>query len=520
VRILNIDTADLSALGTLSSGSVQAVSLNVPLQVMLSDPPAVQALMQWVREGGTVLLHTDAAQLFGYRTVAPRAATNAVAGQSFGRARAALPFGANPLLWSLRGAPSPPGAASFAGAATVQAPAGTVRAAPLTNVPAVRLVYYQMAPDDHLAYGHPSGIPLLRVADITGNNPDGPLYAAALASYGRGWAFFSPSLVEQHRADGAAFVQGLLRLISVSPRGTGAAPSAGAATGPAGMFGFPSPPNSSPRRRTPQRRGGFDAAAFLGPFALAVFGGDTDENPDAVPPLDANAVNAAQAGTASTLDSSTAGLIMSRREADAMARLLNRARGDNVSRARAITALYLLRLRLELQRENLDAAATWLTAAQRVAGAAAETLLWRGAMAVDDAEELSNAAPVRAERWREAATVWNAALSAPSLYAAGVLPARDNISGAPRAFVQAWVSGAVAAANRAAGEPPLVQVVSSGASDITLRHNGDHAGLQNIVPSLQRWMPSPVCWAGAATKKSSSFFPISIAMPTTALASA
>jgi hypothetical protein len=102
VRILSINSADLSPLQNLASSNVQAVSLDVPLQVVLSDPASMQALMQWVREGGTVLLHTDAAQLFGYRTVAPRQATNAVAGQSFGRARAALPFGANPLLWSLR----------------------------------------------------------------------------------------------------------------------------------------------------------------------------------------------------------------------------------------------------------------------------------------------------------------------------------------------------------------------------------------------------------------------------------
>jgi hypothetical protein len=186
------------------------------------------------------------------------------------------------------------------------------------------------------------------------------------------------------------------------------------------------------------------------------------------------------------VQASTTGLIITRREADALARLLGRARGDNISRARALTALYLLRLRLELQRENLDAATAWLTAAQRVAGSAAETLLWRGALAADDAEELSSTSVYRAARWREAANSWAAALTAPSLYAAGVQPARDNLSGVPRAFVQTWIAGAVAAANRAAAEPPLVQVISTGASDITLRHNGDQRILQYIVPPLQR----------------------------------
>jgi hypothetical protein len=45
------------------------------------------------------------------------------------------------------------------------------------------------------------------------------------------------------------------------------------------------------------------------------------------------------------------------------------AHATTTSRAcAAITALYLLRLRLELQRENIDAAAAWLVSAQRVAG--------------------------------------------------------------------------------------------------------------------------------------------------------
>jgi hypothetical protein len=511
VRILSIDGADLSALRNLSGSNVQAVSLNVPLQIVLSDPQAMQSLMLWVREGGTVLLHTNAAQLFGYRTVAPRESTNAVAGQRFGRARAALPFGANPLLWSMRGAPNAAasGGSGAGSAASFPGQTGAVRAvAPLTDVPAVRLVYYQMAPDDQLAYAHPAGVPLLRVADVAAANAGEPLYAAALAAYGRGWAFFLPSLVEQHRADGAAFVQSLLRLIAVSPRGTTAAPSAaGFATSGADVWiTFPADLITD---ASAAASGNFNPANFVGPFALAVFGGDIDETPntpssmnggvtdgiigdandDAVADTDATAAMQAPApGAASTLTAqpSTAGLIMTRREADATARLLNRARSDSTSRARAITALYLLRLRLELQRENLDGAALWLAAAQRVAGGAAETLLWRGALAADDAEERSNTAPARATRWREAATSWSAALSAPSLLATGVQPARDSISGVPRTFVQTWITGAVTAANRAIAEPPLVQVISTGASDITLRHNGNQRVLQYIVPSLQR----------------------------------
>src|SRR4028119_61920 len=44
VRILSINSTDLSPLRNLASSNVQAVSLDVPLQVVLSDPASVQSL--------------------------------------------------------------------------------------------------------------------------------------------------------------------------------------------------------------------------------------------------------------------------------------------------------------------------------------------------------------------------------------------------------------------------------------------------------------------------------------------
>jgi hypothetical protein len=472
---------------------VQAVSLDVPLQVVLSDPASLQALMQWVRGGGTVLLHTDAAQLFGYRTVAPRQATNAVAGQGFGRARAALPFAANPLLWSMRGAPNTPGASGLAPAGTTApANAAGVRAsAPLTTVPGVRLVYYQMAPYDQLAYAHPAGVPLLRVADVTGSSSTSPLYAAALASYGRGWAFFVPSLVEQHRADGAAFVQGLLRLIAVSPGGTGAAPVPTSALTAGADVWISFPADLITGASDAAASGNFNPATLLGPFALAVFGGDVDEpqsapfSPDAddeTDPSKRRRQTSRQFSGHRTLHCGPDSDAARSRCHGALAQ--SRPQRQRVAR-RAITALYLLRLRLELQRENLDAAASWLTAAQRVAGAAAETLLWRGALAADDAEELSNTAPARATRWRYAARVGRRLSMRLRCSRRGC--SRHVITSAACRALRAGVdTGAVAAANRAAAEPPLVQVVSAGASDITVRHNGNQQIQRYFGPPLQR----------------------------------
>jgi len=226
VRIMQVDEETLANLDTLAAQTdVGAVSVGISLEELRARPAAVKALATWVHEGGVVFLHTDAAQLFGYTTVAARAATARVGGQLFGRARAALPFAGHPMLW---GAPAKLAPATAGTATAGTATAGTAAAATGATPGAlgVRRVFYQMLPGDRLVLEHPAGVPLLEVTDLALPSTS-VQYAAAIAPYGSGWAVFTPTLVEQHRADGAVFVQNLLRLMGSSAKVVGRSNPAG-----------------------------------------------------------------------------------------------------------------------------------------------------------------------------------------------------------------------------------------------------------------------------------------------------
>jgi hypothetical protein len=188
-----ITPQNLASLADLpQSPGTHAVSLEITQAQLEAQPQALGVLRQWTREGGIIFLHTDAARSFGYETVPARERTNQVAGQLFGRAKAALPFGAHPLLW---GEPSKSLDGQTSGAMGVQ------------------LVFYQMAPGDHLVISHPAGVPLLQVEDLA-QPSDAPQYAAAIAPYGKGWAIFTPRFIEQNRADSGVFAQNLLRFVA------------------------------------------------------------------------------------------------------------------------------------------------------------------------------------------------------------------------------------------------------------------------------------------------------------------
>ncbi len=163
--------------------------------------PLLEQLQNWTRNGGVLILHTDVAQSFGFRTLYARSATRDQAGQLFGRARAALHFGMHPALWNGKSASSE--GATFAALG-------------------VRIVFYQLRAGDCLVLGHPDGVPLLRVTDlarptvgISGSNEPGfkERYAAAIAPYGRGWVLVLPRFIETQRADGEVFEQNVGTLI-------------------------------------------------------------------------------------------------------------------------------------------------------------------------------------------------------------------------------------------------------------------------------------------------------------------
>jgi hypothetical protein len=202
--LMIVDARNVANLRSLVPGKgAHAISVNMTRAALSADATALAALTAWVKGGGTVFLHTDAAQLFGYSTVRPRAGSARVAGLLWGRARAAAGFAAHPLLL---------GAASKNDRQALQ-----------SAISGVRVVYYQLNRDDVLAVSHPAAVPILRVTDLAVSGRQ-QLYAAAAAPYGRGWALFTPGFVEQDRADGGLFVYNLMKFagaeVSDSPDDT------------------------------------------------------------------------------------------------------------------------------------------------------------------------------------------------------------------------------------------------------------------------------------------------------------
>ena len=161
---------------------------------MNADPKATLELKQWVARGGVLRVSSDVATLFGFSVVKPRERTFALAGQRFGRAREALPFGASPLLWTMELHGSRSQSDGF---------------------PGVREVFYHLPSKDDVLLSDvgPEGVPLLRVEDC-----ETPTYAAAMRHYGRGWVVFTPRSIEP-RADGAAFERNIEEFLTASAQG-------------------------------------------------------------------------------------------------------------------------------------------------------------------------------------------------------------------------------------------------------------------------------------------------------------
>ena len=115
-----------SALGKIETSS----PLNLDVRAAdLTAARATEPLQNWVRSGGIVILHTDAAQAFGFRTVQARERTFNRAGQMWGRGENALPFGGSPLLLGGR---------------------SQSRKGQTDGMPGVRTVYYELESGDAL----------------------------------------------------------------------------------------------------------------------------------------------------------------------------------------------------------------------------------------------------------------------------------------------------------------------------------------------------------------------------------
>ncbi len=155
----------------------KVIRLDVTLSEMGKDQKEItenaKPLLEWTQKGGIVWLHTDAAQLFGFRTAASPVDT-------LGKAKPVVPWAAHPLTQG------------------------------------VRKVFYRMTPAGVLVTGHPRGVMLMRVADSPTPRSQ-PLFVVATAEYGNGIALFAPPDFSQRRAEGLQFYNNLQKFLAGEP---------------------------------------------------------------------------------------------------------------------------------------------------------------------------------------------------------------------------------------------------------------------------------------------------------------
>lgn len=440
-NVLNVDATNLANLPTLLNRA-GAVSLGVYADDLDKSPTARDALLSYVARGGTVFLHTDAAQLFGYRTVAARETTNQLAGQLYGRARAAVPFGTVPLLLS-----------------NDVSTRGVVRA------PGINRVFYSLRAGDDLVVDHPAGTPLLQVSDGSTNRP---LYAAAIAPYGAGFAVFTPDFVDQTRGDGAAFARNLLKLV-----------------GGARYVGVPQSVIASGDNLLPALASALQNASGQS-APLPGFGAGVPVAREGT----TNGVPVAQNGATNT--GTTAGgamnpaqqgpvLLLTRAEASAFGAAL-----QNEPQGRGATALAILRARVALLNGDADAARTQLALAERLTPQTNEIPFLRGLSGVAGAGFIGATTGDRVVSANLAANSFAAASRVNSVFS-GV---PGNANGTPvLGDLSPNQLGALGSqlnlfSRVLALEPPLSQVIGNGAAAVTVRYFEGDASLPFIATAI------------------------------------
>ena len=460
-NVVNVDATNLANLPMLLARA-GAVSLGAYAADLDKNPAARDALLGYVARGGTVFLHTDAAQLFGYRTVAARETTNQVAGQLYGRAGAAVPFGTVPLLVSN----------------DVTATRGAVRA------PGINRVFYTLRAGDDLVIDHPAGTPLLQVSDGSINRP---LYAAAIAPYGAGFAVFTPNFIDQTRGDGAAFARNLLKLVggaryvgipqSAIISGDGllddlsvALQNAGGQSAPLPGFGTNVP---VAREATPIAQNGAPIAQNGAPIAQ-----NNNASGDVAGAGNAN-------GQPITPVRNPAGqgpvLLLTRAEAAAFGAAL-----QNEPQGRGATALAILRARVALLNGDDNAARAQLALAGRLSPTTNEIPFLRGLSGVAGSGFIGATTGDRVRDANLAANSFAAASRVASVFAgtAGATGGAPVLGDLSPDQLGALGSQLNLFSRVLALEPPLSQTLGNGASAVTVRYFEGDASLPFIATAL------------------------------------
>lgn len=501
-RVVQVDAASLAGLPALLNRAARpaAISLRLSQEEFEADANAKNALLAYVRGGGTVFLHTGAARAFGFQTVAARLGTNALSGQLYGRARAALPFGAHPLLWDDgRAAPN-------------RAPG-----ADPTRLPGVNVVFYEMQEGDHLVLSHPAGTPLLQATDLAAG-VGSALYAAALAPFGRGLAVFTPDLIDQNRGDGALFARNLLKVIGMGSPAQNGAPGARLVAIPASavqnggrapaalqkalvLAGAGTSSPALPAFGTVPMGPGQTATRILNQMTPPPGELDAQGREDAQNANDVLNANAPAGGAAAAIEASPADAVMflSSAEASAYGSLI--MAGDE----RASAAINFLRARLFLSRGDARNASRALEAGAALAPNSAETALWRGILGAGAAQPVNQPSPVRARLLEGAARDLALSVGSPSILSGNANPGgtgaarmglprgaatgngagSGELAGIPASVLRGW-SGKLGQISRIFDlEPPLVQRYGVGEGAITVRAAANDPSRLLIVPGAQ-----------------------------------
>lgn len=432
-KVARVDDSQISTLQNLRPRSKTVVYLGATAAALQKDTASLSALQKWIKDGGVMVVYSDAATLFGFQLQAAREGTAQMGGQLYGRAEMAAPFGSEPLLWdnAATGSKKP---ATFGG----------------------MTVFYQMQKGDSLLFANPAAVPLLRVTDLADSQTK--LFASAVASYGNGWVIFAPRQFETSRAQGDQFWNNVLRMADDPPLPVDISALTETANSLTGNN-----PDYKPLLTQLQKR-------LDGKW----------------PPVN----------TTSATELMPATLPVARPIARAMVKELQIAISSHSSK-RVNAAIDLWMTQADLQRATddsataINAASKWLDNAEQNDPKTTEVLFWKGVIAEQSAGNDSLPSASRAKSLNDAAVDWEAAATAKPLLAPvaaveSTFAIPDVFGNPTSAMLHAWASQARRDATAISNQPSGMTLVGNGEKAVVVRHSSDDSTLRLALPTVRK----------------------------------
>ncbi len=428
VKIARVEDAQISTLLNLRPHNNMLVYLGASATVLQKNVTELAALQKWIKDGGVMVVYSDAATLFGFQLQVAREGTAQKGGELYGRAEMTGAFGSEPLLWNNN--------------------EGNKIPRTFGNM----TVFYQMQKGDSLVVSNPTAVPLLRVTDLA--EPQTKLFASAVASYGNGWVIFAPRQVESARAQSNQFWSNVLRMGDDPPLPVdidALTQTANSLTG--------TNPDYTPLLAQLQKR-------LDGKWPPVAMSKATELMPDTLP--------------------------IARTMARAMGKKLQADTTPRAQkRMNAIIDLWMTQADLQRATDDsstaINAATKWLDDAALNAPKATEVLFWKGVMAAQNADDDSLSSARRVKSLNAAAADWEAAASAKPL----LTPAKADEStftfGIPTsAMLRSWASQARHAVAAISNEPPGMTLIGQGNKAIIIRHAASDPTLRLAEPAVRK----------------------------------